>query len=144
MTSHPPEASTLRRASEDGSGVRAAAGPSAERRPGAQPPRRRSPLLAVILSGFFPGLGQLYNGEKRKALLFVLGGVVTGFGPLSPLDVDIDPSAPTGGLERVLLASVPFLAIQLWSVVDALRVARRTVRPTAVDTPTPAPHEGGS
>jgi hypothetical protein len=88
--------------------------------------KRRSPLMAVILSGLFPGLGQLYNGQKWKALLFAIGGVVTGFGPLSPLDVDIDPSALAAGLQKVLLASLPFLLIALASVVDAFRVARRS------------------
>jgi TM2 domain-containing membrane protein YozV len=41
--------------------------------PGAPPPRR-SPLLAVVLSGLFPGLGQLYNREPLKGLLFGIGG----------------------------------------------------------------------
>ncbi len=91
-----------------------------------QPHKRRSPLLAVILSGLFPGLGQWYNGEKWKALLFFIGGAVTAFGPLNPLEVDIDPSAPTVGLEKVLLTSLPFLLVALWSVLDALRAARRS------------------
>lgn len=94
--------------------------------PPTNPPRKpRSPLLAVILSGLFPGLGQLYNGQRWKALLFVAGGVLTGFGPWSPVDVDIDPSDPAVGLEKVLLASLPFLLVALASVVDAFRVARR-------------------
>ncbi len=91
------------------------------------PPRRgRSPLLAVILSGIFPGLGQLYNREMRKALVFLVGAVVTGFWPLSPLDVDIDPGAPVAGLQKVMLASLPFLLVALWSVIDAFRVAKRS------------------
>ncbi len=89
----------------------------------------RSPLLAVILSGIFPGLGQLYNREIRKALLFLIGAAVTGFGPLSPLDVDIDPGAPAAGLQKVLLASLPFLLVALWSVIDAFRVAKRSSTP---------------
>jgi hypothetical protein len=88
--------------------------------------RPRRPLVAVVLSGLFPGLGQWYNRELGKAVLFALGGVLTGFGPWNPLDVDIDPAAPAVGLEHVLLASLPFLAVALWSVVDAYRVARRS------------------
>jgi hypothetical protein len=84
----------------------------------------RSPILAAILSGFFPGLGQWYNRQRGKAVLFAVAGVVTGFGPLSPLDVDIDLSNPTPGLHHVLIASLPFLGIALWSVVDAYRCAR--------------------
>ena len=88
-------------------------------------PPRRHPLIAVVLSGLFPGLGQLYNGERLKAVWVAATGAVTGFGPLSPLDVDIDPGDPTPGLEKLLLASLPFLLIALWSVLDAYWVARR-------------------
>jgi hypothetical protein len=88
--------------------------------------KRRSPLLAVFLSGVFPGLGQLYNRERLKALLFFIGGAVTAFGPLNPLNVDIDLDDPVAGLRKVLLLSVPFLAIALWSVLDAYRTARQT------------------
>jgi hypothetical protein len=86
--------------------------------------RRRRPLLAAFLSGLFPGLGQLYNGERLKALLFVVGGVVTYFA-FAPLDVEIDLDDPAAGMQKVLLASVPFLLVALWSVVDAYRAARR-------------------
>ncbi len=87
------------------------------------PAKRRSPLVAVFLSGLFPGLGQLYNGQRRKALLFAVAAVLLAFGPVNPLQVEIDPGDPAAGLRRVLLASVPFLAVALWSVVDAYRTA---------------------
>ncbi len=88
--------------------------------------RRRSPLLAAFLSGIFPGLGQLYNRERLKTLLFLAGGALTAFGPFDPLDVDIDMNDPAAGLRKVLLASLPFLAIATWSVIDAYRTARRS------------------
>jgi hypothetical protein len=88
-------------------------------------PRRRSPLVAVVLSGLFPGLGQLYNRERLKALLFGIGGVVTAVGPFSPLDVNIDLDNPAAGMRNVLLASLPFLVVALWSVIDAYRTARK-------------------
>ncbi|MBI1814648.1 MAG: hypothetical protein HYR72_06705 [Deltaproteobacteria bacterium] len=90
----------------------------------ASPPRRR-PAVAVVLSSIFPGLGQLYNREKLKALLFGVAGVVTAFGPFSPVDVEIDLSDPTPGLHNVLVASLPFLVIALWSVIDAYRASKR-------------------
>ncbi len=88
-------------------------------------PQRRRPLIAVVLSGLFPGLGQLYNGQRLKAVLFAATGAVTAFGPLAPVNVDIDPGDPTPGLEKLLLASLPFLLIALWSILDAYWVARR-------------------
>ena len=91
-------------------------------------PRPRSPMLAVFLSGLFPGLGQLYNRERLKGLLFIAGSIMLGFGPLSPLSVDIDPSDLAGGLRKVLIGSLPFLGVALWSVLDAYRSARRTIQ----------------
>ena len=90
------------------------------------PTRRRSPILAAVLSGFFPGLGQLYNRQRMKGLLFLAGGVITAFGPFNPLDTDIDVSDPAAALRKLLLASLPFLAIATWSVIDAYQIARRT------------------
>ena len=87
---------------------------------------KRSPTIAVLLSGIFPGLGQLYNRELRKAALFAVGAILTAFGPLSPLDVDIDLGDPAAGLRTVMLASIPFLVIAVWSAIDAYRVAKRT------------------
>ena len=85
----------------------------------------RSSVVAVLLSGLFPGLGQLYNREWMKAALFLVGAMLTGFGPLSPLAVNIDLDAPAAGLRRAVLLSIPFLAIALWSVIDAYRSAQR-------------------
>lgn len=86
--------------------------------------RRRSPVVAAVLSGVFPGLGQLYNGQRLKALLFAGGAVVTSVGPISPLNVNIDLDDPVAGMRMVLLAALPFLVLALWSVVDAYRTAR--------------------
>ena len=93
-------------------------------------PTRRRPILAAFLSGIFPGFGQLYNRERLKALLFFACGAVTAFGPFNPLDVDIDLDDPAAGLRKVLLASLPFLLIATWSVIDAYRTARRAIGST--------------
>jgi len=92
---------------------------------------RRSPILAAFLSGIFPGFGQLYNRERLKALLFFACGAVSAFGPFNPLDVDIDLDDPVAGLRKVLLASLPFLVIATWSVIDAYRTARHAIKSTA-------------
>lgn len=92
--------------------------------PRAPAPRRaRSRVLAVFLSGLFPGMGQLYNGDPWRALGFVVAAIATGFGPWNPLDVEIDVDDPALGLRNVLLASIPFLAVATWSAVDAWRRA---------------------
>lgn len=38
-----------------------------------------NPFVAGALSALFPGLGQLYNRELEKALVFIIGGVVAAF-----------------------------------------------------------------
>lgn len=87
--------------------------------------RRRSRLLAVTLSGLFPGLGQLYNGELWRGVAFAVAGAITAFGPWNPLAVEIDLDDPVAGLRNVLLSSLPFLAIATWSAIDAWRRADR-------------------
>ena len=95
------------------------------RGPDLHPParRRKSWLIAVTLSGLFPGLGQLYNGDPLRGLAFAVAGALTAFGPWNPLAVEIDLDDPVAGLRNVLLSSLPFLGIALWSVVDAWRRA---------------------
>ena len=40
---------------------------------------RKSAELAAVLSFFFPGLGQVYNGDFVKAFLFILGAMLLGW-----------------------------------------------------------------
>lgn len=92
------------------------------------PPRGRRPrsrVMALFLSGLFPGLGQLYNGDLWRALAFAAAGAFTGFGPWNPLEVDIDLDDPAAGLRKVLIASIPFLVVATWSAIDAWRRAQR-------------------
>jgi TM2 domain-containing membrane protein YozV len=65
-----------------------------------------SPLIAVILSFFIPGLGQFYTGQLMKALvLFVLAVV---FGALS-----------------TILIGIPFyILVWLYSMYDAYNAAK--------------------
>jgi hypothetical protein len=91
------------------------------------PTTRRSPVVAVILSGLFPGLGQLYNRQRVKALLFFGGGVLSAL-PSSLVDVDIDLDNPVAGMWKLFFIALPFLAVALWSVIDAYRAAQRSGR----------------
>jgi hypothetical protein len=88
------------------------------------PARDKSRTLALFLSGLFPGLGQLYNGDFWRALAFAAAGAFTGLGPWNPLQIDIELDDPATGLRNVLLASIPFLVVAVWSAVDAWRRAK--------------------
>jgi len=77
--------------------------------PGAQPYVKpvKSPAVAVLLS-LFPGLGQIYNGQPAKALVFFLSWVGCIYGA-----AQIDPMPFAFG--------IPF--IYLYNLVDAYRSA---------------------
>jgi TM2 domain-containing membrane protein YozV len=72
---------------------------------GKNPLTGKQPVVAVLLSFFFPGVGQLYNADSKKGLIMVaayllcLGVSAAGIG---------------------LLAILP---IWIWSSIDAYRVA---------------------
>jgi tetratricopeptide (TPR) repeat protein len=83
--------------------------------------RRRNPALAFFLSAFLPGMGQLYNGEYLKGVLFLGGSFLTfllGGEALLRLVFAASGSrvAPSG-----MEAAFGFLSLLLWiaAVVDA-------------------------
>jgi hypothetical protein len=87
------------------------------------PTARRRQALGFILSGIFPGLGQLYNREYLKGVLFIIPGAVLTWltGRAAPTDLLAlaQPSAP------LMLLLVLLLALWLWAIIDAWRVAGR-------------------
>ncbi len=84
---------------------------------------RRHKLIALVLSGVFPGLGQFYNREPGKGAAFLGAGVV--------LSVFLGQAVPTDSLRlgqpeaRLLAWLCVLLFVWLWSVIDAWRVAGR-------------------
>ena len=38
--------------------------------------KKKNPIIAVIASFIFPGLGQIYNGETRKGVGYIIMGVI--------------------------------------------------------------------
>ena len=80
-------------------------------------------LLALILSGVFPGLGQLYNREWGKGGGFVLAGLVLSWLAMRALPGDLDALVSAPLPATVLWALVLLLAVWIWSLVDAWRRA---------------------
>jgi hypothetical protein len=82
---------------------------------------RNRKLIAFVLSGVFPGLGQFYNGQWLKGAAFVVAGLVLSWLSARVLPGDLEglvanPPGP-GALALVGL----LLAAWLWSAVDAWR-----------------------
>lgn len=81
-------------------------------------------MLALFLSGVFPGLGQLYNRRYVPGVIFlVVGGVLTGLlGRVTPTD----PRALAQPPASFFVLLVILLAVWLWSVIEAWRFAGRS------------------
>lgn len=88
-----------------------------------QPGARRRKTVALVLSGVFPGLGQFYNRQHGKGVLFVAAGIILSWflGRAAPTDLRAlaQPGAST------LAPLLALVVLWIWSVVDAWRVASR-------------------
>jgi hypothetical protein len=84
---------------------------------------RRRQLIAVVLSGVFPGLGQFYNRQHIKGIAFLVPGLVLTwlFGRVTP----VDPRALARPGADLLVPLLALLGVWIWSVVDAWRAAGR-------------------
>ena len=84
-----------------------------------------------MLSGVLPGAGQFYNRQWGKGAAFLIGflvldgalGVSAGFLKLLQAASSGEPPENMG---QLLIFSLAPLAIAIWSVVDAARVAKKS------------------
>ncbi len=67
----------------------------------------RNPLLAAILSVIVAGLGQIYNGQIGKGVVFIILQIING------------------ALTVVLIGWVLMPIVGLWATVDAYLTAKR-------------------
>lgn len=91
----------------------------------------RSPWAAGILSGLIPGLGQFYNRQWWKGAGFLLGFMIVDWmldvsaGFLRLVQANPSEVLPED-LAQLLLRSLAPLAVAVWSLVDAVSVARKS------------------
>ena len=79
--------------------------------------------MGFLLSGIFPGLGQLYNREYLKGVLFIMPGAVLTWLFMRAVPADILALAqPPASL---ILPMVLLLSLWLWAIIDCWRVAGR-------------------
>ncbi len=81
----------------------------------------RHPWLAFVLSLLFPGLGQVYCGQLRRGLLFVLAFLF-----LMPAYCLVFAHSSPLAVHWLIWSVVLFLGLCLIPCVDALGLARRT------------------
>ena len=83
------------------------------------PESPRKPWRAGLLSLLLPGLGQLYNGQGKKGVVFYCLVYVAPFA-LLPLILGL-PLAPV----NIIIPTLVFLCLYVYVLVDAIRIARR-------------------
>ncbi|OLE38635.1 MAG: hypothetical protein AUG00_04730 [Candidatus Rokubacteria bacterium 13_1_20CM_2_70_7] len=88
-----------------------------------EPRARRRKIVALVLSGVFPGLGQFYNRQPIKGVVFLGAGIVLSWVLGRAVPTDPQALAQTGAALIVLLCVL--LALWLWSIVDAWQIAGR-------------------
>ncbi len=81
----------------------------------------RNPGFAAIMSTFIPGLGQIYNGEMRNGIGFILIGVIFGSIALTLLWKH-HMIGPT------LVASGSYLLFWIYNIYDAFKTAKMIQR----------------
>ncbi|MBY0399981.1 hypothetical protein K2X89_06770 [Myxococcota bacterium] len=90
--------------------------------------RPRSPVVAALLSGLIPGLGQFYCREWRMGVAFLaafLGADYATGASAGLLEFALHRTLPAN-MAGVLTGSVLMAGIAAWSVFDAVRTARRS------------------
>ena len=94
--------------------------------------KRKNPLLALVLSGILPGLGQLYNRQILKALLFFVLNIVLSILAYEPftyllrswsrmMDMPLDMSQ----LLKLLMYSTAATVVLIAAMIDAKKSADR-------------------
>jgi hypothetical protein len=90
--------------------------------------RSKNPTLAGILSGVMPGLGQFYCRQWAKGAGFLAAVSVADLGAdvsKSLFDFLLHRMLPENRM-AFLVGSLLVLAIAAWSVIDAIRAAKRS------------------
>jgi TM2 domain-containing membrane protein YozV len=68
---------------------------------------QKNPGLAAILCFFFTGLGQIYNGQIGKGILFIIVQIVNI------------------GLMFILIGFITYPIVWIWGMIDAYKTAEK-------------------
>lgn len=95
----------------------------------------KNPVIAGVLSGVMPGLGQFYCRQWGKGAAFLVGAIAVdvSFGVSSgmlELLQSLGAPFPSDVLGKLLIGSLLFLAVAVWSIADAVRTAKHSLQKT--------------
>ena len=68
-------------------------------------PQPKNPTLAMLLSFLIPGLGQIYNGQVAKGILFIVAQVINAL------------------LMAIFIGFITGIAVLIWAMYDAYKTA---------------------
>ena len=80
--------------------------------------KKKSPIFAVIASFIFTGLGQIYNGELRKGIGFIIIGII-----FASIWVFLTQSGHIIG--PILVSSAGYLLLWVSTIHDAYKTAEK-------------------
>jgi hypothetical protein len=94
--------------------------------------KRKNPILALVLSGLLPGLGQIYNNQIQKGLLFFALNILLSYLSYEPFVYFLKSwntfqAAPLdmSQLTRLLIYSSAATVILVAAMIDAKKSADR-------------------
>jgi TM2 domain-containing membrane protein YozV len=84
---------------------------------------KKRPILAAALSFLIPGLGQVYNKERRKSMGFFLIGSI-----FIMLEIFLISNKDKGReLGPILVAAISIILFWIYNIYDAYNTAERKV-----------------
>lgn len=91
----------------------------------------RNPWVAGLLSGLLPGLGQFYNRQWGKGAgvlvaIIALTAVLSGSVDQQALEHAAEAGAMPDNLGLIVLLLLVSFAVAVWSIVDAVRTAKKS------------------
>lgn len=88
--------------------------------------KRKNPIVALVLSGILPGLGQFYNNQIAKGMVLIALNFAISFLVKEPLILVLESSGAIQnrpGFLVVLGYAVAGLALLIFSMIDAKKTA---------------------
>ncbi|BAI61434.1 conserved hypothetical protein [Methanocella paludicola SANAE] len=85
-------------------------------------PGRKEPLISLILSFFFPGLGQIYNGQMKKGIILIVAYLALWIGMFIVYFAGTVVTMGVGALCCLPVLLVP-MAEWVYGMYDAYKVA---------------------
>jgi hypothetical protein len=94
--------------------------------------KRKNPILALVLSGLLPGLGQIYNNQIPKGILFFALNILLSYLSYEPFAYFLkswntfqDAPPDMSQLTRLLICSSAATVILVAAMIDAKKSADR-------------------